>query len=51
MGSAVMSGGGGVAGDVVLVGCTVFHPMLRMLCEGYVGAGVGRDGLLVGIVG
>ena len=40
MGSTVMSGGGGVAGGVVLEGGTAFNPMSWMLCEGYVGAGV-----------
>ena len=47
-----MSGGGGVAGGVVLVGGTGSHLMLWMLCEGYVGAGVGgAKGQLVGIGG
>ena len=52
MGTTVLSRRGSVAGGVVLVGGKVSHPMLWMLCEGYVGAGVGgAKGQLVGIGG
>jgi hypothetical protein len=38
-----------VAGGVVFVGGAVFRPMLWMLCEVCVGAGVGGEGPLVRI--
>ena len=37
----VLSGGGGVARGVVFVGSAVFSPRLYILCEVYVGSGVG----------